>query len=74
MYGEYESIDDSYAICKYLDKWILDFFLTIDGEGRTRLNYVVDNAEILESRQFTWHLLKRCVKALYQLKLNSIYV
>ena len=80
MHGEFESFDDCYSICRYLDSQglLLDFFLTYEFDSRVRLNYVFD-----EGDQFTtfkkndwliWSYMKRGLKALLKLKLNGIVI
>ena len=49
IYSEYESFDECYQICKYMDNegLLVNFFLTNEFDSRVRLNYVIENGELL---------------------------
>lgn len=80
VYGEFESFDDCYSICRYLDskKLLIDFFLTYEFDSRLRLNYVFSEGDQFPSLKcndwIIWSYMKKSVKALLCLKLNGIVV
>jgi hypothetical protein len=80
VYGDYESFDDCYSVCKFLDQshMLKDFFLTYEFDSRIRLNYVFQEGEPFPSSKISdcmaWKLMKKCFKELHRLKLNGIVV
>ncbi|CAD8075071.1 unnamed protein product [Paramecium primaurelia] len=75
VHVEFESFDECYQICKYLDPYLLDFFLSVEQyDGKVRLNYIIENCDLIQKEDCNFKLIKRCVKKLNELRSHDIFV
>ncbi|CAK69867.1 unnamed protein product (macronuclear) [Paramecium tetraurelia] len=75
VHVEFESFDECYQVCKYLDPYLLDFFLSMEQyDGKLRLNYIIENCELIQKEDCNFNLIKRCVKKLNELRSHDIFV
>ncbi|CAD8160201.1 unnamed protein product [Paramecium octaurelia] len=75
VHVEFESFDECYQVCKYLDPYLLDFFLSMEQyDGKVRLNYIIENCELIQREDCNFKVMKRCVKKLNELRSHDIFV
>ncbi|CAD8080022.1 unnamed protein product [Paramecium sonneborni] len=75
VHVEFESFDECYQVCKYLDPYLLDFFLSMEQyDGKLRLNYIIENCDLIQKEDCNFKLMKRCVTKLNELRLHDIFV